>query len=152
MKRLEEDKILPFTLILIIIISLCSIVYILFFPRSEEIDNSHKIPILNKDDEQIGIFEIYENHFEGGYKTAPYLPLEMTVLILENRDNRFQLSSHYMFNSTESNFSIEFFDNNGNSQIDSEDNFIFYNYTEEVWIRVAHWGYGHYYGSEIHID
>jgi hypothetical protein len=152
MKQLKEDKILPFILILIIIISICSIVNILIFPRSEEMDKSHKLSIFNENNERIGIFEIYRNNFEGSYKSAPYLPLELTVLLLDNRDNRIQFSNHFMFNSTESNFSVEFFNDNGNSRIDSEDYFIFYNYTEDVWIRVARWDTGDYYSSKIHID
>ena len=129
MKQIEGER--KLLLIIFIIILIYSLISILFFFDNKEIDRSHRLPIFNENDEQIGIFEIYDIHPEGGHKTDQYLPLELTNLVLDNQGNYIQFSSHFIFNSTESNFSVEFFDN-GDNQIGSEDHFIFYNYTEDV--------------------
>jgi hypothetical protein len=72
----------------------------------------------------------------------------VTNLILDNPDNYVQFSSHIILNSTVSNFAVEFFDN-GDNRIDPEDKFIFYNYTEDAWIRITH--SGRYIGTKIQI-
>ena len=151
MNQIKNKKKFPILIfVVLIIILIFGFIMISFLLKNNNIDRSHKIPIINESDEQIGVLEVYEIHPDGGHKTVRRYKLDEIILYLDNNSNYAQFSGHFILNSTESDFSIEFIDN-GDNRLDEDDHFIFYNYTVEPWIRIICSSTGRIISTKIYI-
>jgi hypothetical protein len=127
MKQINKKK-----MVYIFIIGLILIFIISLFSQSlfnnEQNEMGYSIPIYNKDDIKIGIYELKSIPGGSHRSPVPHFKLEDIELALNNTSNSIQFSSYFKLDSHDSDFSIEFYDN-GDNRLNEEDYFIFHNYT-----------------------